>query len=240
VVKRNIALIISSIISVLILALIGYKVVYPLYNYFKYQNYNGYFKYYKKPLPPPHSFQIDVRDGICRSEVTDNKIDLQKVDVIECLSLDSYSTERNDPKLLENLYLYKNLRILDYYSDQDFFPPQIKNLTNLTGLYYYGHLKSFPQEILRLSKLKYLEIGGYPIQPIGSARFTYVPPEIANLKNLEQLSFVGVEGVQLPDEISQLNLNYLDLENTKLPVKERKRIIKLLPKTFINFATIFN
>ncbi len=89
-------------------------------------------------------------------------------------------------------------------------PPEIGQLTNLTGLSLHGvQFTTLPSEIGKLTKLVYLGLGGN--------QFTTLPPEIGQLTNLIWLYLEGNQLTALPPEIGKLTkLTELQIEKTPL------------------------
>jgi small GTP-binding protein len=91
-------------------------------------------------------------------------------------------------------------------------PPEIGQLTNLTGLYLNkNQLTALPPEIGQLINLTGLYLN--------TNQLTVLPPEIGQLKNLAHLSLGRNQLTVLPPEIGQLkNLAHLSLRENQLTV----------------------
>ena len=89
-------------------------------------------------------------------------------------------------------------------------PPEIRQLTKLTYLgLRRNQFTTFPPEIAKLTKLKHLDLG--------ENQLTTIPPEIGQLTTLTQLSFSGNDLSTLPPGIGKLtNLTHLRLWDNQL------------------------
>lgn len=92
--------------------------------------------------------------------------------------------QRNVPFLPEQLFLCTNLRELTIDSSKMvFISPRIQELSQLTSLYITGNsLLSFPDEIGRLSSLRYLDLSN------NSPASKKIPNNFENLTNLKLLN----------------------------------------------------
>ena len=91
-------------------------------------------------------------------------------------------------------------------------PPEIGQLTNLTGLSLHGvQFTTLPSEIGKLTKLVYLGLG--------ENQFTKLPPEIGQLTNLLWLYLEGNQLTTLPPEIGKLT-KLTELQIDKNPVAD--------------------
>ncbi|MDA7908838.1 hypothetical protein N9A99_02835, partial [Akkermansiaceae bacterium] len=112
-------------------------------------------------------------------------------------------------------------------------PPEIGQLTNLTGLTLHDNqLTALPPEICQLTKLAYLglkrnqfttvppeifELTSLKHLDLGENQLTTLPPKIGQLTTLTQLSFNGNGLSTLPPEIGKLtNLTHLRLWDNQL------------------------
>lgn len=89
-------------------------------------------------------------------------------------------------------------------------PPEICQLNNLTHLgLKRNQFTTFPPEIAKLTKLKHLDLG--------ENQLTTIPPQIGQLTTLTQLSLNGNDLSTLPPEVGQLTiLTHLRLWDNQL------------------------
>ena len=109
-------------------------------------------------------------------------------------------------------------------------PPEIGTLTNLEKLNLEkNELTVLPPTIGNLTNLKELIVNRNEIYKL--------PPEIGNLVNLAKLDMWSNEIDEFPEEISKLKdtLKYLDLRVILINLDKQKKIIELLPNTYIYF-----
>jgi len=109
-------------------------------------------------------------------------------------------------------------------------PPEIGTLTNLEKLNLEKNdLTVLPPAIGNLTNLKELIVNRNEIYKL--------PPEIGNLVNLVKLDMWSNEIDEFPEEINKLKdtLKYLDLRVILINLDKQKKIIELLPNTYIYF-----
>ncbi|MCP4437745.1 MAG: leucine-rich repeat domain-containing protein [Aureispira sp.] len=152
---------------------------------------------------------------------------------------------------IEFLARRDNLKLHRIPTDSPLFQ-QLDQHANLKSLdLSFNKLKTFPLNICNCLFLKYLTLS--------DNRFQQLPTEIGQLQKLKTLRLNKNELIKLPDSIGELsslriltlsenllenipdtiqnltNLRQLFLENNELPLKEKYRIKKLLPKCQIFF-----
>ena len=109
-------------------------------------------------------------------------------------------------------------------------PIEIGTLTNLEILNVEKNgLAVLPPAIGSLTNLKELIVNRNEIYKL--------PPEIGNLLNLEKLDMWSNEIDEFPEEISKLKdtLKFLDLRVILINLEKQKKIVELLPNTYIYF-----
>jgi Leucine-rich repeat (LRR) protein len=104
----------------------------------------------------------------------------------------------------------------------------IGKLSKLQELYLVmNELKNLPESIANLSNLKVLDLSDNPGIQIDN---------VYNLKNLEHLSLNGCDIKKLSSKITKMkSLKVLGLSNNEISMKEKEKIIKLLPECEIFF-----
>ena len=143
------------------------------------------------------------------------------------------------PKDLFNLNKLKRLNLSNEYDDFDIstanniktIPDGISKLYNLEELRLsHTGLVGFPESILKLKKLKKLEICNQWANITIINKIDSIPPEIKRLENLELLNLGSLKLEKLPNELGSL----VKLKNLELYANK----ISSLPESFINLKNL--
>lgn len=156
-------------------------------------------------------------ETIIRLDLSNNKIDLEKVDFSKFVNLEYLSLKDDHLKELpKELFLLKKLKTLDL-SGNDFkvLPKDFSKLKTLENLYLNDEKNlDLPQSLDILAKLPNLKS-----LYLDNDRINYMPTEMLKLQNLEYLSLRQNELKEFPKNINSLShLKHLYLNENSVPL----------------------
>ncbi|CAM2795366.1 Leucine rich repeat-containing protein [Flavobacterium frigoris] len=156
-------------------------------------------------------------ETIIRLDLSNNKIDLEKVDFSKFVNLEYLSLKDDHLKELpKELFLLKKLKTLDL-SGNDFkvLPKDFSRLKTLENLYLNDEENlDLPQSLNILAKLPNLKS-----LYLDNDRINYMPSEMLKLQNLEYLSLRQNELKEFPKNINSLShLKHLYLNENSVPL----------------------
>jgi Leucine-rich repeat (LRR) protein len=156
-------------------------------------------------------------ETIISLDLSNNKIDLKKVDFSKFVNLEYLSLKDDHLKELpKELFLLKKLKTLDL-SGNDFtvLPKDFSKLKTLEKLYLNDEKNlNLPQSLSVLAKLPNLKS-----LHLDNDRINYIPSEMLKLKNLEYLSLRHNALKEFPKNINSLShLKHLYLNENSVPL----------------------
>ena len=98
----------------------------------------------------------------------------------------------------------------------------LKKISDITLFNLY--LKEIPDEIFAIESLKHLYIKA-------CSDITTISPKIKQLHNLKTLSITGVRLTKFPVALEGMNLNRIDLRDSKIPIEDLQKSLPKLPPT---------
>ena len=155
----------------------------------------------------------------------------------QLLSKERLATERVYTSLNDALINPEKVYRLDLSKQKlKVVPMEVFKLYNLQELILAKNkLQEIPIEIGTLTNLEILTNLKELI--VNRNEIYKLPPEIGNLLNLEKLDMWSNEIDEFPEEISKLKdtLKFLDLRVILINLEKQKKIVELLPNTYIYF-----
>ncbi len=137
---------------------------------------------------------------------------------------------------LDGIEILQNLHSLFIETNLSELPDTIAELSLLEDLRYYSpRLERISENLVNLTNLRFLDIGGHRTNFDGSDIVTglnelVIPENIGNLSNLEILYIAGTNISKIPESIGELsNLTNLSIVDTSL---------KDLPRSIFNLTTL--
>lgn len=120
--------------------------------------------------------------------------------------------------------LNNNIQYLNIgYNPISTLPTSFENLKELKTLSLKGtDFETFPSEIFKLTKIENLELS--------KTKISNIPIDLIKLKNLRNLYLVGLNIKQIPSSLRNSKLANVWISDENLSIKEKKNIIKSLPK----------
>lgn len=209
------------LIILIVSVFIYFKFVQPPGNYQGYIATDLHIFGYEHPVSPSCPKESDIYKDI-QQVLTISK----KVCRLELSFADSLPDQISQFNILIELTIYN-----PQFSE---IPPQIFALSSLKKLSIWNlskntrQIKQLPIELFHLKNLTFLVFNGIGLEEL--------PKEIGNLTNLEYLYLNDNNLTKIPEQIAKLKkLKEITLLHNKLSGAEKRKLIKLLPNTVIQF-----